>query len=199
MYCPSCAGEYREGYFECADCKVPLVERLPADAPPRRRLPRFPTIPKQHDDRPALLRSVPILGLLSGIGALLFLLASFCGLGTYTVAGKVVSASEAFSRGAIPACVLAFVSFAVAIVVGKELPWSRPFIMLFLLLVAVGQVWSDGWEPSSFGFVLLTITVNVPSGVLGLLYAGWYLYGKSNVRAYYQSLEAPQRTETMSA
>lgn len=33
MYCPECGGEYREGFTECADCGVPLVESLPAEAP----------------------------------------------------------------------------------------------------------------------------------------------------------------------
>lgn len=30
MYCPECGGEYREGFFTCADCGVALV----AEAPP---------------------------------------------------------------------------------------------------------------------------------------------------------------------
>jgi hypothetical protein len=29
MYCPECRGEYREGFLECADCGVPLVESPP--------------------------------------------------------------------------------------------------------------------------------------------------------------------------
>jgi hypothetical protein len=30
MFCPECQGEYREGFTECADCGVPLVDKLPA-------------------------------------------------------------------------------------------------------------------------------------------------------------------------
>ena len=30
MFCPECSAEYREGFKECADCGVPLVEQLPA-------------------------------------------------------------------------------------------------------------------------------------------------------------------------
>jgi hypothetical protein len=29
MYCPECGGEYREGFLECADCGVLLVENPP--------------------------------------------------------------------------------------------------------------------------------------------------------------------------
>lgn len=31
MYCPKCGTEYREGFSECADCRVPL---LPGSPPP---------------------------------------------------------------------------------------------------------------------------------------------------------------------
>jgi hypothetical protein len=30
VVCPECGGEYREGFFTCADCEVALVESLPA-------------------------------------------------------------------------------------------------------------------------------------------------------------------------
>jgi hypothetical protein len=34
MICPACKTEYRPGFEQCADCKVPLVETLPQPAPP---------------------------------------------------------------------------------------------------------------------------------------------------------------------
>jgi hypothetical protein len=34
MICPNCKAEYREGYTVCADCEVPLVEKLPEDEQP---------------------------------------------------------------------------------------------------------------------------------------------------------------------
>jgi len=31
MFCPQCRAEYREGFFRCSDCDIPLVDQLPAD------------------------------------------------------------------------------------------------------------------------------------------------------------------------
>src|SRR5262245_59570948 len=31
MFCPVCRSEYRVGFTECAECKVPLVESLPTE------------------------------------------------------------------------------------------------------------------------------------------------------------------------
>jgi hypothetical protein len=33
MYCPKCRSEFREGFFECPECSVPLVEDLPPEEP----------------------------------------------------------------------------------------------------------------------------------------------------------------------
>jgi len=33
MYCPQCKSEYREGVTDCVDCRVPLVDALPATIP----------------------------------------------------------------------------------------------------------------------------------------------------------------------
>ena len=39
MYCPKCRAEYREGFLECTDCDVNLVEKL-------ERIPRMPIFVK---------------------------------------------------------------------------------------------------------------------------------------------------------
>ena len=31
MFCPECKAEYREGFYECAECKVPLIDELPPE------------------------------------------------------------------------------------------------------------------------------------------------------------------------
>jgi len=33
MYCPNCKAEYKPGFYECADCGVPLVYDLPPERP----------------------------------------------------------------------------------------------------------------------------------------------------------------------
>ena len=33
MYCPKCRSEFREGFFECSECSVPLVEDLSPEEP----------------------------------------------------------------------------------------------------------------------------------------------------------------------
>src|SRR5262245_8426739 len=33
MFCPQCRAEYREGFYKCSDCDIPLVDQLPADRP----------------------------------------------------------------------------------------------------------------------------------------------------------------------
>lgn len=34
MFCPNCRTEFRQGFFTCSDCEVPLVAELPPEPPP---------------------------------------------------------------------------------------------------------------------------------------------------------------------
>ncbi len=34
MFCPKCKSEYREGFKECGECKIPLVKALPPEPKP---------------------------------------------------------------------------------------------------------------------------------------------------------------------
>ena len=42
MYCPKCKSEYREGFFECANCHISLVEHLPKE--PESELPKIENV-----------------------------------------------------------------------------------------------------------------------------------------------------------
>jgi hypothetical protein len=35
MICPQCKAEYQQGFVECSDCQIPLVEELPQNPGPR--------------------------------------------------------------------------------------------------------------------------------------------------------------------
>ena len=37
MFCPQCRAEYREGFFRCSDCDIPLVDQLPPHRTNRQR------------------------------------------------------------------------------------------------------------------------------------------------------------------
>jgi len=57
MFCPVCRSEYREGFTECADCKVALVNDLPHELKPEFR--NFVEVMTVHDEGTiALIKSV---------------------------------------------------------------------------------------------------------------------------------------------
>lgn len=55
MFCPECKCEYLEGFTRCADCDVPLVERLPEENVPREQH-AHPSPPLQEQDLVLLKR-----------------------------------------------------------------------------------------------------------------------------------------------
>jgi hypothetical protein len=59
-WCPNCGAEYREGFSECADCGVTLVDEAPAPKPHRHahEMVHGPFSP--DDDTVELLRTNPV-------------------------------------------------------------------------------------------------------------------------------------------
>lgn len=55
MFCPKCRCEYREGFYECADCGIPLTYEPPQAEPPIEKR-EFVTILETSD--PALISVV---------------------------------------------------------------------------------------------------------------------------------------------
>jgi hypothetical protein len=49
MFCPKCGIEYREGFYECADCKVPLVWELTPEPEPSAERIEFVTVLETYD------------------------------------------------------------------------------------------------------------------------------------------------------
>jgi len=35
MFCPKCLAEYRDGFTQCSDCQVPLIQELPPKISPQ--------------------------------------------------------------------------------------------------------------------------------------------------------------------
>jgi hypothetical protein len=132
-------------------------------------------------NRPLLLKIAPVFLFLWGGAVLIARLAAVSGIVfTSRIEGKVVASNE--SVPAILRIVLAVAALAAGLAILLELPWSRPLMIVCLILAAGGQLWSGAWE---------TFPLTVPA----LLFGCWYLYSKSNVRAYYRDLKASRGRE----
>src|SRR6185295_10322986 len=141
MNCSSCGSENPEGNTECANCKAPLVDRLPDDSPRRRWGALFPAIPdhmRPSYNRPLLLKVVPYVALLWGGAVILVLLLALTDGCTFSIESrfsieeKIVSGKEFLAQVGIPLSLLALGSFAVAYTVLRELPWSRHLLIACL-------------------------------------------------------------------
>jgi hypothetical protein len=122
---------------------------------------------------------------------ILLLVVALCGVGTYSVKGKAVSAREFLSAAAPLFLGLALVTFAIAFAIATERRWGRPLLMLALMLPVVGDLWWGTANPSWFEVDFFGLGKVSLSAVGFLLLAAWYLYAKPNVRDYYRALKNP--------
>lgn len=177
MHCPSCGGEFREGFSECSDCKVSLVAAAPRDLPAK-RIAMFPTVPKT-DDRPLVVKWIPFFALVHGCWMLLVLMV---GLDIVTIGGWNVASMD------LPATALAaLAALAIAAAFWRERPWSRHLFLACFAVSALRAGLLSGSLEEIFRFD--SYALGLPTGLVGLVLAGWYFYGKDNVRAYYRSLK----------
>jgi len=63
MFCPKCGAEYRNGFYECSDCQVPLVSESPVEGstdpgPGANSLELVSLLEIENPIRLALIRSV---------------------------------------------------------------------------------------------------------------------------------------------
>jgi hypothetical protein len=113
-----------------------------------------------------------------GFGVVL-LLAPF-DAGTFTVDGQVVSGPEFLRRAGVLFATVALLMAAIALGLWRNRPWVRPIMVGYWVLAAAmplalgGETRSELWPTS----VLLLAAAGI---------AAWYLYGKENVRAYFEA------------
>lgn len=61
MYCPECGAEYREGFYRCSDCQVPLVSEAPAASRPDQPIEHLELVTLLEIDNPIRLALVESL------------------------------------------------------------------------------------------------------------------------------------------
>jgi hypothetical protein len=116
-----------------------------------------------------------------GFGGML-LLAPF-DAGTFTVNGEQVSGPEFLRRAGLLFGGIAVLMAAIAVGLWQNRPWARPLMVGYWLLAAAmplvlpAETRSEMWASSIFMIVAAAI-------------AAWYLYGKENVRAYFEAWTA---------
>jgi len=57
MFCPKCGAEYREGFYECADCHVQLVWELPPE-PEKKPVELITVVKVENTVHLALVKSI---------------------------------------------------------------------------------------------------------------------------------------------
>jgi hypothetical protein len=178
LHCPNCGGEYRDGFTECADCKVPLVTLAPGEVPRHVSVPTFPTIP---DHRPKFLRVMQFLAFSCGAVSLVIALTILKG----ALAGEEESSDLRLFLIGLPLLGVAGASFAVAFSISRDARWSRHLLIALLAAGAIFQTWV---APRASLVLFSSVDTGLFCGLAILGLAFWYLYWKQNVRDYYAGL-----------
>jgi len=171
--CPNCAAVvelHRPPVTECARCHVsypPTVQRNAEEALRHTQAPK-----------PTLLLLGQWFSLLAGAMFLLLLVLAPFDLATYSISGEQVSGPEFLRRVGLGFGLLTAIQLAIAIGLLRDRAWARPLMMYYWLAAFAVGLSASGWEMSSF--LAYAFSCAIPAAV-----AGWYLYGKENVVAYF--------------
>jgi hypothetical protein len=123
--------------------------------------------------------------LLFGCIAMLLLVLAPFDLGSYSISGEPVSGPEFFRRAGLLFGGTGLIMLAIGLGLWLEREWTRPLMVGYWGAMAVAGV---------AGVVAGSFTAGEAVGLiveslLALALAGWYLYRKANVVAYYRRLE----------
>ena len=174
----------------CPSCgELAVIHRAPVTECPRCHTP-YPDVLRDGVER-ALLREAhrkPLLLVLGQFGSffvgalftLLSLLAPF-DIGSFSIEGETVSGPEFLQRGGWLMALIGIVLLAIGVGIWREREWARFLMVAFwfsYVLAGLMEIHGD----------LVNVISACIGAAIGASVAGWYLYRKPNVRAYYDAL-----------
>lgn len=180
VLCPSCGVATpfnRLPVATCPRCHAVLPEAVMAPAERALAVDRAP--------KPILLQ----VGMISsavfgGVVVFILVLAPF-GLGSYSINGEAVSGPEFFRQAGLLFGSLGILMLAIGLGLWLDRAWTRMLMMGYWGVLAVAGVaqlvTGSSTVSDAIGFIV--------ESFVALALAGWYLYRKDNVVAYYQRLE----------
>lgn len=180
ILCPQCGVAtpfHQPPVTSCPHCQAAFSDAVTAPAERALAVDRAP--------KPFLLQ-LGIVGslLFGGIVVLLLLLAPF-DLGSYSISGETVSGPEFLRRAGLLFAAFGVTMLAVGLGLWLERAWTRALMMGYwaaLILAAATGVMTGSFTGGEAASVIV-------ESLLALALAGWYLYRKANVVAYYRRLE----------
>jgi hypothetical protein len=182
----------------CPSCAEPsTLHRLPAPERCDRCHESFPDSVRQVAERTLRAEATPRPLLLTlGLGfitiwlcaGVLVFLVAVLGNGPYRVNGEQVTKAQFFSDPlAFSVAPIFIVAAWVAWGLWRERSWARPLMLGYWFVVSAPSIFPPNVDSATrIGGILFLVG--------GLTVAGWYLYGRPNVVAYFQRLEERSRS-----
>jgi uncharacterized membrane protein HdeD (DUF308 family) len=179
VQCPTCLETtpfHRPPIASCPRCQASFPESVRGAA---ERALRHDLAPK-----PALLvLGQVVMTFMAGIFLLFLPMASF-NVGSYSIGDQQMDGHDFVRHGGALAFGLVGLAFGViAYGLWRDRPWTRPLMLAYWPVVAAVLV-AVAWNDPDFAE---NVAVACVSGVIETAVAGWYLYRKANVVAYFEA------------
>ena len=136
--------------------------------------------------KPALLVLGQIFSLFASAMILVLLLAAPFDAGSFNINGQEVSGPEFLKQAGWLFGAVGVLLATIGIGLLRDAPWSRPLMLVYWLLIPLSLLLSD--PIGAVDIAGVSVFTALGAGV-----AWWYLYRKSNVRAYFESREVQVR------